>query len=151
MYIQGRYVNGIEDRSEVEAIRRQVFGEVERPLEAFYDLDTSLFSDEMAVHALVLSEGRAVGCGTLYYDGSVFLLDGIAVVPGERRKGYGDFIVRLLLDRAFQGNAKEILAYCDDEIFPLFKQIGFVKQTQGRKLCKIVMERGCLCKLCDER
>ncbi len=68
---------------------------------------------------------RAVGAGRLLFDGASPKIGAVAVLPEYRGFGYGDFLVRLLVDRALLAHARSIRvdARCGTEEF--FRKIGF--------------------------
>lgn len=148
MYIQGKYVSGSEGSGIVSEIRNKVFGYSRNTFEQFFDLDCSELTEEMAVHALAIREEKVVGCGTLYYNGENFVLDHIGVMAEERKQGYGDFLVRMLLDRAFRSGGREVTVYCREEMISFFEKIGFQKQKKRDDLCKLSIRQDFLCKEC---
>ncbi len=68
---------------------------------------------------------EVVGAGRLLFDGFCPEIAEVAVLPEHRGEGYGDFLVRLLVDKALLANAQKILvnARCGTEGF--FEEIGF--------------------------
>ena len=109
-----------------------------------------MICDEMAVHAIAWMEGKAVGCGSLFYDGETYLLDCVGVPEEERRKKYGDFIVRMLLDRAFRGNAASVVIYTEEEILPFFQSIGFKETDRKHRVVRCELKRGFVCRECQK-
>ncbi len=150
MYIEGKYINGTDDLSEVKKVRQMVFQKTDYETSHLYDMDISLICDEMAVHALAWIEGKIVGCGTLFYDGETYLIDRIAVPEEERRKKYGDFIVRMLLDRAFRNHALCIVAYVPEEILPFFQTIGFQEKDKREGIVRCEVKSGFVCRECQK-
>ncbi len=150
MYIEGKYINGTEDITEIKRIRELIFQTADYTTDHLYGMDVSMICDEMAVHALAWMEGKVVGCGTLFYDGDTYLLDRIAVPEEERRKKYGDFIVRMLLDRAFRNHAERVVAYVSEEIFPSFQTIGFREIDRKENVIRCEIKSGFVCRECQE-
>lgn len=151
MYIEGKYISGMDDLSEVYEIRRQVFHSVELATENFFETDCSMICDQLAVHALTRVDGKVVGCGTLFYDGSVFLLDGVAVPEEERGQKYGDFIVRMLIDRAFQRGAKEVILYCETGLEKFFGSIGFHRKKESGGILLMALLHTDICRECGSK
>lgn len=149
MYIEGKYINGIDDMSEVTKLRQIVFGREDYSTEHLYHMDTTLISDMMAVHALAWMEGKLVGCGTLFYDGETYLIDRVGVPEEERHKKYGDFIIRMLIDRAFRHNAEKVVAYIEESTFPFLKTIGFKEVENQNGLIRCELKAGFVCKECQ--
>jgi len=150
LYLEGKYINGTDDLSEIYQIRREVFGTEEFTAQGYFDLDCSMICDQLAVHAIAKIEGTAVGCGTLFYDGETFLLDLIGVPVNERRKKYGDFLVRMLIDRAFSRGAQIIYAYCTEEIVPFFHSIGFSREKEKAGTVLLSLRQRDICRKCGD-
>jgi len=124
-----------DDLTEVINIRSKVFVEEFRiPYNLEFD-----YMDDFAVHAIAYektdhamqnnctTEKLAVATGRLFFDGDECWLDKVAVLKEYRGKEYGDFIVRLLLNKAFMAGIKSvnINSFITSEAF--FEKIGFVK------------------------
>ena len=149
MYIEGRYFNGMDDLTEVKKLRQEVFGREDYDTHHLYQIDTSMICDMMAVHALAWMEGKVVGCGTLFFDGETYLIDRIGVPVDERHKKYGDFIVRMLIDRAFRHGAPVVLAYIDENTFPFLKKVGFKEVDNQNGMIRCELKAGFVCKECQ--
>lgn len=149
MYIEGKYINGTDDLTELKRLRQIIFQTTEYHTSHLYNMDTSMICDKMAVHALAWMEGKAVGCGTLFYDGETYLLDRIGILEEERRKKYGDFIVRMLLDRAFQKQAPVVVIYINETVYPFFKTIGFQQTEEKNGILRCELKRGFVCRECQ--
>lgn len=136
MYIQGKYLlGGLQDISECLKIRAEVFGgEQGFPTAAGMDAD-----DEEAIFALAyetekkeLPDGTVeesllpVGTGRLLFMGDTYKIGRIAVKKEFRGKKYGDFIVRMLVDKAFSMGAKEVFVGAQKHAIPFYEKIGFV-------------------------
>ena len=83
--------------------------------------------DEKAIHAVAYDEqDQPVATGRLILDDDFnFLLGRIAVLKAYRKQKYGDFIVRLLLDQAFQCAASEVFIHAQVAAVPFYETIGF--------------------------
>ncbi|MCR5824540.1 MAG: GNAT family N-acetyltransferase [Lachnospiraceae bacterium] len=126
MYITGKYIlGGLGDLSEVFTIREKVFCEEQGlPLEKEQDED-----DKEAIFALAFEEGedfkKPVATGRLLFLGEKFKLGKIATLKEYRKMGYGDFVVRMLIDKAFTMGAKEIFVDAQIPAVDFYKTIGF--------------------------
>lgn len=149
MYIEGKYINGIDDLSVIYELRNTVLGDTHCNPAQYFNMDTRMICDEMAIHAVAKVEGKIVGCATLFYDGEVYLIDGVSVLEEERRKKYGDFLVRMLVDRAFQNQASSIVSYVPENIVPFFSSIGFEAKEQNDSVVRCELYRGGLCRECS--
>ena len=112
-----------DDLHEPFAVRRAVFvQELGLSESAAFD-----GADADCIHALAYdAEKRPVATGRLRLlaDGA-FWIGCVAVLANERRQKLGDFIVRLLLDRAFLCGAAEIFLTATPDSVPFFESIGF--------------------------
>lgn len=117
----GKLISGADDLTPVKEIQKKVFEE-ELGLSVRTDLP-----DEFCMHALAYDGDQdiPVGTGRILFDGERFTIAGIAVLKEYRGQMYGDFLIRLLLDKAMMSNAGEIHldALAGTEEF--FKTIGF--------------------------
>lgn len=103
--VKGRYIEGIDNMSEVLRIREVVFGDEF----GIADASDPVIDDEMAVHAVAYNDAdEIVAVGTLYFDGETFTIDRIAVLKEYRKQFYGDFVLKVLIDKAAQAHANEI-------------------------------------------
>lgn len=136
MYIQGKYLlSGLHDISECLAIRKEVFGEEQGfPTAAGEDAD-----DREAIFVLAYETEKKelpngiieeillpVGTGRLSFMGDFYKIGRIAVKKDYRGKNYGDFIVRMLVDKAFTMGAKEVFVGAQQHAIPFYEKIGFV-------------------------
>ncbi len=102
--IRGQYINQGEDLTPVLKIREAVFG------------TASDEKDQEAVNLLVSlvehaqDEGVAVGCGRLNLDieNFRFTIDRLGILDTFRKKGYGEFALRALVDKASQCGADRV-------------------------------------------
>jgi predicted GNAT family N-acyltransferase len=98
----GKFISGVEDLAVVKEIRKQVFEE-----ELGLEVERAV-PDEFCMHALAYDKEKPVGMGRIMFDGDRFTIAGIAVLPEYRGQLYGDFLIRLLIDKAMMSNAQEI-------------------------------------------
>lgn len=152
--VVGKYYRGMESFEEIKAIRKQVFGE-----ELGYSDDLNFDGlDEEALHAVAYldNDGRkpaAVGRLILTEEG--YKIGRIAVAKEARKSGYGNFIVRMLVDKAFQAGAEQVIVGARPEAVLFYKKIGFVSTSQGYKEAGtshtiMVLRKENLCKNCQE-
>lgn len=135
MYIQGKYLlAGLNDISECLAIRKEVFGgEQGFPTAAGEDADDSsaIFALAYETEIATLPDGTTeerlipVGTGRLVFLGDIYKIGRIAVKKEYRGKKYGDFIVRMLVDKAFAMGAKEVFVGAQKHAIDFYKTIGF--------------------------
>ena len=121
--IMGKYFMQGDDLYEPFSVRRAVF------VEELNDAEPAAFdgADSDCIHALAYDDERvpvATGRLRLHEDGT-FEIGFVAVLADKRRQKLGDFIVRLLLDRAFLCGATEIRLTARPGSVPFFESIGF--------------------------
>lgn len=156
--ICGRYYLGTDHIEEVEAIRKSVFDEELNLLE-WSCVDQI---DEMAIHAVVYTDMERTdyaAVGRLYRTEkeSEFWIDRIAVRPEQRKNGYGDFIVRMLVDKGLLMGASCVYVASPLSMSSFFEKIGFHKSDSSKqteiKTDFIVMEirQNQICRGCQKK
>jgi N-acetylglutamate synthase-like GNAT family acetyltransferase len=65
------------------------------------------------------------------YDGEICRLDKVAVLEEYRGRHYGDFIVRILLNKAFTSGINKVYISTKQDNLGFFKTIGF--QTDQKR------------------
>lgn len=122
--IQGKYLlAGVHDLTEVFAIRDEVFGKEQ----GFFEAVGPDEEDAAAIFALAFEQGIPVATGRLLFLEDTFRLGRIAVKKEYRGKKYGDFIVRMLVDKAFSMGAEEVLVGSQRQAIPFYQKIGFAE------------------------
>lgn len=127
MYIQGKYLlAGLHDISECIAIRKEVFGEEQK----FASAAAEDADDKEAIFVLAYETVGdtlvPVGTGRLLFLGERYKIGRIAVKKEYRGKKYGDFIVRMLIDKAFTMGAEEVYVGAQKYAIPFYETIGFI-------------------------
>lgn len=121
--IRGKFIPQGGDLSDAKQVRQAVFIE-EQHISPELEYDEW---DPKAVHAVVYDTNSlpvATGRLLLEEDGS-FHIGRVAVKKECRKKGYGDFVVRMLLDRAFQCGAQEVCILAQTTAVGFYQTIGF--------------------------
>jgi N-acetylglutamate synthase-like GNAT family acetyltransferase len=124
MLIQGKFLSFGNDLSDVYMIRRKVFVEELNGLQEI-ELDDQ---DDMSMNVIVYEEVgnmRPVATGRIIFDGTSCMIDQIAVLKEFRNKRYGDFTVRMLLNKAFTSGIHNVECITPAEIKEFFESIGF--------------------------
>mgnify|MGYP002519478888 CR=1 FL=1 len=117
--VEGKFFSGKDDLKEIFQIRKEVFVE---ELGEETDRDEK---DKISMHALAYADGMPVATGRIRFDGWEFVIDKVAVKKAYRGMQYGDFIVRLLIDRAMMAGQGEIKLICSKKNIDFFRKIGF--------------------------
>lgn len=163
MYIQGKILMPGDELNEAIDIRKKVFVE---ECGIAYDKEFDDL-DSLAIHAVAYERealsgkddrenGKvAVATGRIVFDGEICKIDKIAVLKEYRNKKYGDFIVRLLLNKAFMSGIDKVYvdAFVSSEGF--FEKIGFEKASDkfsenGIKKYKMTISSKNLLKNCTK-
>ena len=117
----GKLVSGSEKNEQMQQItdiRNSVLGqELQLPIKEE--------PDAFCMYALAYEGETPVATGGISFDGASYKMKEVAVLPEFLRKKYGDFIVRLLIDKAMMSGAQMINADVLQGAVPLFETVGF--------------------------
>ena len=118
--IHGVYLNGMtDDISACIKIREEVFGRE----------DTGSYNDvdEMAMHLLLFDhENQPVGTVRLHFDmDGDYRFDYLFIKESDIHKGYADFLMHMLFDKAKQCGARTVATDFMMEKKAYFDQYGF--------------------------
>jgi N-acetylglutamate synthase-like GNAT family acetyltransferase len=121
MLIEGKLLNFSDDLTEVRKIQESVFcnEDMVKNIEDEY---------AFAVHAVAYQgtdKKCAVAAGSMAYDGEICRLGRVAVLKPYRGNHYGDFIVRILLNKAFTSGIEKVYTYASPDNLGFFSTIGF--------------------------
>ena len=132
VYIQGKYLlGGLHDISECLAIRNEVFGgEQQFLVAASENLEYKDAIFVLAYETNEVGEEVPVATGRLIFLEDRFKIGRIAVKKECRGKHYGDFVVRMLLDKAFSMGAKEVFVGAQSHAISFYEKIGFERQEE---------------------
>lgn len=151
--IIGKYYKGLDHFEDVKEIRKVVFGE---ELGYTEELNFDGF-DKQAIHAVAYLDRdytQPVGIGRLIQIEEGYKIGRIAIKKEARKCGYGEFIVRMLVDKAFQAGAKEVIVGARPEAISFYEKIGFVPterryEEAGTEHTVMVLNWNDLCKRCE--
>lgn len=124
MLIQGKILSYGSDLSEVIDIRRKVFIQ-ELNMEENEEFDDQ---DSYAIHVVVYEQGdriNPVATGRLIFDGTTCEIGHVAVLKEYRNKKYGDFAVRMLINKAFTSGIHEVTIKTPNNLIEFYHRIGF--------------------------
>lgn len=120
--IRGKFFSIEDDLQDVFAVRKKVFQE-EQGIAAEIERDEI---DPIAMHGAVYDENdNCVAAGRIFWDDGRYVIGRVAVLAEQRGKGYGDFLVRMLIDRANLAGAKQVFAHVQKETVGFYESIGF--------------------------
>lgn len=121
--IKGIWYHGQSDLSHAKAIRQQVFVQ-EQKVDAELEWDGL---DAEAEHLVVYETDQPIGCGRLIKkENDIYYLGRIAVLKEKRGQYIGDFIVRMMVRKAFDAGAKEVQLHGQKRAEEFYKKLGFV-------------------------
>lgn len=126
--IRGKFISGDGDLSEVLSLRRRVFcDELGEPEQAVFDQ-----LDGIAMHVAAFDgDGKTVAAGRGIMCGAYCKIGFICVDKKQRGSEYGDFIVRMLCDRAFSCGAKTVRVGAREGAVGFYKKLGFEFSAGG--------------------
>lgn len=130
----GKFVTDKKDKDLVRKIRDRVFRQ-----ECGLDLSV-LTTDEMCLDALVFAGEEPAGMGRIFFDGTDFKITEVAVLPEYRGEKYGDFMVRLLIDKAVMSGARETGLDALPGTEGFFRAIGFEEKGSPYEECGITRQ-----------
>lgn len=149
--IRGKYFWCGDDLTDAYQIRKTVFVDEKGMLEnRIFD---SL--DEVSVHAVVYNEKDSpVASGRIALDGDEYRIEKVAVLEEARGQKFGDFLVRMLIDKGYLAGAMTVTTRALPNTIEFFEKIGFVKTgkpfitTEGENVQPMELVKGSLCKDC---
>lgn len=150
--IRGKYFWNGDDLTDANQIRKTVFVDEQEMKEG--DVFDSL--DTVSIHAVVYDENeKAVASGRITLDGEEYRIGKIAVLKEARGQGFGDFIVRMLVDKGYLAGAATVMVRSQIHAIPFYEKIGFVKcgeifrDLDGLEVQPMELIKGSLCKECS--
>ena len=122
----GKFVAGTQGAEPAFALRKEVFVD-EQGFPAGSEIDDA---DAQAHHLMIFVEGACIATGRLIMEApGEFRIGRICVRKEDRGEGYGDLVMRLLIDRAMQCMAKTVHLHAQLPVVPFYQKYGFL--TEG--------------------
>jgi len=134
MLIRGKILSFESDLTEAFKIRKEVFVK-EQGISEEEEFD---LIDKEAMHVIVYEEDpnwkeinaseireKAVATGRITFNGTVCQIGRVAVLKEYRRKKYGDFLVKMLLNKAFTAGIDEVFLNSQRSAIKFYESIGF--------------------------
>lgn len=125
--IRGLYIHEEKDMKEINKIRKQVFC-IEQQISEDIEFATSPGEN---INLLVYDGEIPVATGQLCYEEEYYKIGHIAVLKEYRGKDFGDFVVRMLVDKALQMGAKEVHVIAQEYAKRFYEKIGFEIEGPG--------------------
>lgn len=152
--ICGRYYLGLDHMEEIAPMRREVFGtELGFPEDILFDE-----ADETAIHVIAykdINRTIPVASGRLYkMEEEDYKIGRIVVVKEERGQGFGDFIVRMLVDKALMMGADRVIVGSQPHAVRFYEKIGFRRTGEtyveaGVEHTLLEIRQNTICKACQ--
>ena len=115
--IHGKYLNQGEDLTDVLKVRQLSLcdAQMNTGRDALDDEDVNILVD--LVDEPDVKNGTYIGCGRILCDVEQFrfYIDQVGILPAFRKKGYGEFALRMLVDKANLCGAKQVWVRLPDE------------------------------------
>ncbi|MCC8073699.1 MAG: GNAT family N-acetyltransferase [Clostridiales bacterium] len=108
----------------VKKIRTDVFT-LEQGADKDAEFDEFDNENSNVCYALLYNGGEPVATARLVSDDTYFKIGRIAVLKSYRGRGFGDKIVRAMLERAFSNGASQVLVDAQNYAVPFYEKIGF--------------------------
>jgi len=150
--IQGKILSYGDNLSEAFYIRKKVFCEEF----SFSEEDESDEYDQEAMHVVVYDGSdstKAVATGRIIYYGDSCEIDKVAVLKEYRGLYFGDFTVKMLINKAFTAGVHEVFVRTPMNCELFFNKIGFQKETDYLQnnviCCKMVIRDNQVKKSCN--
>ncbi len=123
--ITSRWFKGKEELAEIIELRREIFGEGSSV--DFYDE----FSFNLGIYE---EDNGLVGIGRLLSKNGKFFIDNFGVKEKFQRKYYGDFMLRILLRKAYEIGIKKVYVQCSEDVVGFFKKLDFLEENLNDKI-----------------
>ncbi len=120
--IVAEWFNGNDDLTDTFEIRRKVFIEEQGVSE---ELEMIKSEDDISIHLVVYDANKPVATGRIIVQNSQYILGRIAVLKEERGKHYGDFVVRLLIRKAYEMGGEEQHIHAQISATGFYEKLGF--------------------------
>lgn len=124
------WVDGCRDCSIAKSIREEVFCD-----EQGYSHDDEYDDmDAVAHHLIIVEKGEPVATGRLFEKDGLYHLGRICVRRQFRGQGFGDMVVRLMLEKALRMGASQLYISSQEYIKDLYMKFGFQQHGGSYRL-----------------
>jgi len=121
--ITSRWFKGKKELIEVIKLRKEIFGEGSG--EDIYDE----FSFNIGIYE---DNNNIVGIGRLLSKEGNFFIDNLGVKKEFQRKYYGDFMLRILIRKAYEIGIDKIYVQCNEDVVDFFKKLDFKEENSNK-------------------
>lgn len=124
--IEGIFLYGNDNLDEVFRIRKEVF-QIEQSIDPDLEFDKY---DKESIHILAKNDNYSVGTGRLVLNNDEYKIGRIAVLKEYRGNRYGEFIVKVLVDKAFSMSAEYVIVNSQVAVKDFYNKIGFIEEGE---------------------
>jgi|SRR6056297_2294886 len=122
--ITSRWFKGNEELAEIIELRKEIFGE-----DSILD-----FYDEFSFNLGIYEDEKLAGIGRLLSKKGKFFIDNFGVKKIFRNKYYGDFMIRILIRKAYDMGIEKIYIECKEDTAGFYEKLGFKEEKkEGNK------------------
>ncbi len=121
--ITGKWIDGYQKSSlkDADMIKQKVFVEEQGVAEEIVFDER----DELSIHLVVYDNDEPVACGRMTKIGTQLVFGRIATLKEHRGKGYGDFVMRLLIRKAFDMGEEKQYLHSQLSAKGFYEKLGF--------------------------
>lgn len=146
--IQGKLIEYGQDLSEISYIWNLVIKDYEE------DAIVKKWDDEIAIYGIIHNKNNnPIASGKLSIIDGRYEISEIAVLEEERNKGYGDFIVKLLINKAFMSGAECVYTTTPIKYKEFFEKIGFKIINENisiQNMLNMILFTSDICRKCSK-
>ena len=137
----GKWLKFGEDLTDAWKVRTEVFTKEQ----GFSQEDDRDEMDKMSWHCVLYDEDGPFATGRIYYQ-DMWRIGRICVLKEKRRQGFGDLVVRMLLDCALQHSAPKVGLHAQIQAIEYYSRYGFVQVGEpfldaGKEHVEMVIDR----------
>ena len=126
MMIMSEWFSGDNNLNDIHMIRRKVFIEEQGVSES----DEMDGTDINAIHLLIRDGKTPVATGRILIENGIFMLGRVAVLTEHRGKKYGDFVMRMLIRKAYELGGIEQHVHSQTHARGFYEKLGFTAVTE---------------------
>lgn len=145
--ILGKLIEYGQDLSDVLKVWNQVFIEDKVQIELEWN-------EEIAIYGVIHdADNNPLAAGKLIFTDNNYVLDKIGVIESERKKGYGDFLVRLLVNKAFMSGAECVYVNISFQLVEFYKKFGFRAINEKNSIqekVNMILFTSSICRKCSK-
>lgn len=134
MMIEGKFITTDNDMSDINNIRRKVFLDeqgIEKDI-IFDNLDDKALN--VVIYENDTNKKQPVAVGRIIIETDHALISHVAVLKEFRGKGYGDLVIRMLVNKAFDKNMPATYVNSPKSCKGFFEKIGFIEIDEKNKV-----------------